>query len=272
MSFEPRWSQTDLDALRRAVHSLEVPGLAIQVANRIGKPIEGMMQYLPKGTSEVVENAVHKALERALEVAISSLGTVEVAQPDKFHKAMAGLTGGIGGFFGLGALAMELPVSTTIMLRSIAEIARREGEDLDDTEGRLACLEVFALGGRSSADDAAETAYFTTRAALAQAIREAAQFMASRGLSGHGAPVLIRLIGQIASRFGIVVSEKAALQAVPVFGAIGGSTVNLLFIDHFQNVARGHFTVRRLERKYGQEDVQKRYEIECLRLGSDVRS
>ena len=39
--------------------------------------------------------------------------------------------------------------------------------------------------------------------------------------------------------------------------AIGGSLVNGLFIDHFQNMARGHFKVRRLERKYGREEVQR---------------
>jgi hypothetical protein len=31
---------------------------------------------------------------------------------------------------------------------------------------------------------------------------------------------------------------------------------NLLFIDHFQDVARGHFIVRRLERAYGAETVR----------------
>jgi hypothetical protein len=39
-------------------------------------------------------------------------------------------TGGVGGLFGLPALAIELPISTTIMLRSIADIARSEDEDI----------------------------------------------------------------------------------------------------------------------------------------------
>jgi hypothetical protein len=33
------------------------------------------------------------------------------------------------------------------MLRSIADIARSEGEDLSDPEAALSCVEVFALGG-----------------------------------------------------------------------------------------------------------------------------
>jgi hypothetical protein len=50
-----------------------------------------------------------------------------------------------------------------------------------------------------------------------------------------------------------------AAQAVPVIGALGGATINLLFVDHFQDVARGHFIIRRLEREYGKEEVQKEY-------------
>jgi len=55
------------------------------------------------------------------------------------------------------------------------------------------------------------------------------------------------------------VSQKFMAQAVPVAGAVGGATINVLFIDHFQGLARGHFIVRRLERKYGLETVRTSY-------------
>ena len=51
--------------------------------------------------------------------------------------------------------------------------------------------------------------------------------------------------------------------AVPLIGAAGAATVNLLFMQHFQEMARGHFVVRRLERKYGKEAVQAAYEEIC---------
>jgi hypothetical protein len=63
----------------------------------------------------------------------------------------------------------------------------------------------------------------------------------------------------VASRFGITVSEKVAAQAVPVLGAAGGALINTIFIDHFQDIARGHFIVRRLERKYGADLVKEEY-------------
>ena len=76
----------------------------------------------------------------------------------------------------------------------------------------------------------------------------------------EGAPFLVRFLTQIASRFGVVVSQKIAAQAVAVVGALGGAAVNLAFIEHFQDVARGHFTVRRLERVYGADAVRAEYD------------
>jgi hypothetical protein len=76
----------------------------------------------------------------------------------------------------------------------------------------------------------------------------------------EGGPVLVRLLAQIASRFGVVVTQKLAAQAVPLIGALGGAAVNYAFIDHSQEIARAHFTVRRLERRYGKDAVRTAYD------------
>ena len=72
----------------------------------------------------------------------------------------------MGGFFGPLAVLAELPVTTTLMLRSIADIARSEGEDLADVQTRLACFQVFALGGRTRDDERAEIGYYGLRVSL----------------------------------------------------------------------------------------------------------
>ncbi len=54
--------------------------------------------------------------------------------------------------------------------------------------------------------------------------------------------------------------QKIAAQAVPLIGAAGGALINTIFIDHFQDMARGHFIIRRLERVYGTDEVQRQYE------------
>jgi hypothetical protein len=104
---------------------------------------------------------------------------------------------------------------------------------------------VFALGGSKGELDAANSGYFAVRGLLAKSVAEAARFIVDRGLLAEGGPVLVRLIAQIASRFGVVVTQKLAAQAVPMIGALGGAAVNYAFIDHFQEIARAHFTVRR---------------------------
>ncbi|HEY8578284.1 MAG TPA: EcsC family protein, partial [Beijerinckiaceae bacterium] len=149
---------------------------------------------------------------------------------------------------------------TTLILRAIADIARAEGEDLRDPEAALACLEVFALGGRTTADDHLDSGYFLVRGLLAQAVSEAAAHVARHGVAQEGAPALVRLIAAIAARFGVGVSQKAAAQAAPVFGAVGGAAINYAFAAHFQSLAHGHFTVRRLERTYGPATVRAAYD------------
>ena len=95
---------------------------------------------------------------------------------------------------------------------------------------------------------------------LAKSITEAAEYIAGRSFVEETAPPLLRFLAQVGTRFGVQVSEKAMAQLVPIIGAAGGALVNTLFIDHFQDVARGHFTVRRLERKYGEDVVRLAYE------------
>ena len=72
--------------------------------------------------------------------------------------------------------------------------------------------------------------------------------------------MLISFLAKIAARFGVEVSEKAAAQLVPIAGAAGGLALNVLFTNHFQRLAEGHFAVRRLERKYGPDTVRRAYE------------
>jgi hypothetical protein len=250
----------DLAALHRAVQALEHPGLAARLANMVGKPIELIGHVLPASASQTISAATSKGLHLALDVALRTMHSAPHPGSQLVHKALATASGAAGGAFGLATLPLELPVSTIIMLRSIADIARSEGEDLSEPESALSCVQVFALGGRVGADDASESGYFAVRGMLAKSVTEAARFIAERGVIKEGGPVLIRFITQVASRFGVVVTQKVAAQAVPLVGALGGAAVNYAFMEHFQNVARGHFTVRRLERAYGQDLVRAEYE------------
>lgn len=255
-----QFSPADRDALAAAVHRLEGPSLAGRLAALAGKPVGFLQRALPAAASTAVAKATKHALERALDVALFSLRNKRLTGGRKLHSGLAFTSGAVGGAFGLAALAVELPVSTTIMLRAIAAIARQEGEDLADPRTGLACLEVFALGSPPADQGRAETDYFAVRAMLARGLVEIADFAIDKGAIREGAPLFVRFMTQIVSRFGVVVSQKLAAQAVAVVGALGGAAINLAFAEHFQEVARGHFTVRRLERRYGAEPVRTEYE------------
>ena len=261
-----RLSSVELDELAFAARCLDGGGFAARLAERFGRSVEAIGRNLPQSLRRLAGRAAERALRAALAVA---LRTIDHAAPAKAargaHKAATAASGAIGGAFGPLATAVELPVSTAILMRSIAQIAREEGEDTTRPEGALACLEVFALGGEPG-EAAIEGGYFAVRAALARSVAESARFLAERSLAGEGAPLIARLIAQIAARFGLVAGEKFAAQAVPIVGAIGGAAVNLAFAEHFQTLARGHFIVRRLERRHGAEAVQ--FEFQRLRGGA----
>ena len=250
----------DLAALQRAVWSLEHPGLAARLTNMVGKPIELIGDALPTSARRVIATATSKALQAALKVALRTMPRTDHAGSGLLHKALATASGAAGGAFGLATLPVELPVSTIIMLRSIAEIARSHGEDLSDPESALSCIQVFALGGPAASTDASESGYFAVRAILAKSVTEAARFIAERGVVEESAPVLVRFVTLVASRFGIVLTQKFAAQALPLVGALGGASVNYVFIHHFQEMAQGHFTVRKLERAYGKDIVRAEYD------------
>jgi EcsC protein family len=257
-------SDAELAELRAAVRALEGSTFASRLTNLLGTQVEMVGRSLPAPARKMIAQASETALRAALRVAVKTIDSRSPAKAARgMHKAMAAASGAIGGAFGLAAVPVELPVSTTIMLRSIAQIAREEGEDLAQPEAALACIEVFALGGRAPGKAAFESSYFAIRGMLAQTVTESARFILQRGLADETAPVLVRLVAQVAARFGVVVSEKLAAQAVPVLGAVGGAVVNTAFIEHFQTIARGHFTVRRLERLHGADVV--RFEYERLR-------
>lgn len=243
---------------------LENPGVAAQIANALGAPIESLVaKRLPKVVTRSIDGVTRRALQVAMKSALLSLRGKTVAHAPAAtarHTLAVAVAGGAGGFFGLPGLMVELPVTTTVMLRSIADIARSEGESLNDPETALACLEVLAHGGRSASDDGAESGYFAVRTAMAQQLSAAAHYVAAHGFASKGAPALVSLVSRIAAKFSVNVGEKLAVQAVPLVGAVSGATLNTLFMRHFQAMARGHFIVRRLERRFGAEAVRRAYD------------
>lgn len=257
-------SREEMHELEWAYRRLEHPSFAIWLSSMLGAPIEQGLAILPSYWQRRVRRVAEASIGRALDLAIRSLA----GEPSRWsgaalHRTVAALSGAASGFVGPLGLVGDLPVTTTLMLRQIATVARENGEDLTRLESRLACMQVFALGGRTREDDAAETGYFGLRVALGvhfPGVRHA-------GPAVH-VPYAIELARQIAARFGVVISQHAAVRMIPIAGALGGATLHVLFMRHFEDIARGHFIVRRLERAHGPEPVRLAYRRLALADGA----
>jgi hypothetical protein len=201
--------------------------------------------------SSLLEAALHTAYR----VGIAGLNPNGTDRPVRHRLArwLAAASGGAGGFAGAAGIAADLPVTTCMMMRSIAAIARSHGEDVSSEETRRACLEVFALGTHEGNEQDIDVAYWATRAAF-----------------GHASITL--LIRQVASRFGIVLAQKYLAQAVPVLGAATGSALNFFFMQHYQRMAEVHFTVREVERRRDPDSVRACFDemVQAARAGRRV--
>jgi hypothetical protein len=255
-----RLSEADLADLREAKRRLESPSLTAKIADTVGRPIERGFKLLPKNWSAKVNDATETALVHGLDFAVQTMGAPEPRKARNWlHKLVIASSGAAAGAVGPYSLIVELPFSTAVILRSIADIARSQGHDISLIQVKLACLEVLALGSKRGSVDAVETGYWAVRGALARSISDAASHLAEKGLTERGAPPLARLIVAIASRFSTVVTEEAAAKAIPVIGAVSGGAINYLFMAHFQDLAWAHFVVKRLENTYGSELVKSIY-------------
>ena len=212
----------DLEDLTMAKGLLENPGFAASLTNLVGKPVEGALCLLPDGRNNRLAKTIGFSLEKFYHTGLLGMkGTSPGKYSNGLYKGVVFISGGIGGWGGFSTLMFELPFSITVMLRSIADIARCEGENIHSPETRLECLKIFAFGDESHSDDASQSGYYAVRYALAEL-----------------SPLITRrVISKIAEQFSIRVSQKAMAQITPGISAFAGSGINILFISHFQNIA-----------------------------------
>lgn len=254
-----RLTDPEMVELRWAYQNLEHPSLAARLSDVLASPIEEGLKLLPKTWRRRVEKTTEANMHRTLALAVASMGHVPTVRAHNWmHKFLAIGTGAVGGFFGPLTVLAELPLTTTLIFRSIADVANSQGEDLSEPEARLACAQVFALGGRTREDEAADLGYYGLRITLGLHFENILEY-AGPGEGVH-IPIAINLVRAIAARFGVVISDQAAARMIPFAGAVSGALLNYVFIKHYQDVARGHFIVRRLERQYGVEAIRDEYQ------------
>ncbi|MGR3716052.1 MAG: EcsC family protein [Thermohalobaculum sp.] len=172
--------------------------------------------------------AAEQALSYAFDVAV--LGA-KIDAPPQAGGILAAASGLAGGAAGLAGFLPDAAFTTLIIMRDIARAAQSAGEDLTSDATRAACIQVFFLK-----------------------TGEESGYLSARLLVQSGA--VRALIARAASTWGALLGEKLAAGTVPVLSALSAASLNVAFVTHYRGLARGHFTIRRLEREHGEEAVR----------------
>ncbi|MFO1163999.1 MAG: EcsC family protein [Paracoccus sp. (in: a-proteobacteria)] len=231
----------EIDRLARRY--LAAGGIAMEVLNAVGGKAEGLVEKLPQSVRGRLDRLTHAALDRAFDAAARSRGVLR-DRGDMFNRLLSTTSGAVGGIAGLGGAMLELPVTITLLLRAIMDIASEHGFDPNSDAARRAALQIFASSGPLSEDDGTDLGLLTARMTI----------------TGH---TVQALIGRVAPRLSASMAQKLAAQTVPVLGAVAGATINYNFTRYYQELARVHFGLMRLSEETG---IPREALIEALEL------
>lgn len=213
-----------LDAL--AKRHAAAGNVGIQILNVVGGQAEGLLDRLPRGIRDRLGDGTEQALKLAMTTAQHSRKVVG-EQPAWLTRVVTTAMGAAGGFGGLPSALAELPITTTILLRAIQDVAAEHGFDAAEHGVMFDCIQVLAAAGPLDHDDGSDVAFLSTRLAVTGATLQA-------------------LIARVAPRLATVLGQKLAAQTVPVLGAAAGAATNYAYTSYYQQMAQVHFGLRRL--------------------------
>ena len=271
-------SDEDFDALI-AIATLDV-GATTRLIGATEKLGGIAAKALPKWFKAGIEKALTPILTSAnTMVAYSHAGTDPTwanwigarLSGQTFHKVAAAASGAIGGSLGPLTAVGDVIISTSLIMRSIQEIARDYGEDLSNPEALADCLSVLAMGGPRSDDDDLDSAFWNMRAGLKLGIREKVVLKAvetglktetaQRVLGSQAVSEIIQSAAfkKIIERFGIATQAAFAEKAVPIIGGMAGALVNYQFLSYYQKMAHVLYRLKPIEERYEEGQVVSCY-------------
>lgn len=220
---------SEIDRLARRY--LNAGGIAMEMLNAVGGRAEGLIERLPAPVRKRMDGVTHAALNRAFDAASRSRGLLR-DRGDWFNRALSTASGAAGGLAGFAGAAIEMPITVTLLLRAIMDIAAEHGFDPDSDQARSEALYVFASAGPLERDEGADLGLLAARMTI----------------TGQ---TLQTLIAKVAPRLSASLAQKLAAQAVPVLGAVAGATINYSFTRYYQEIARVQFGLMRLSEETG---------------------
>lgn len=130
----------DLDLMREAARILAAEkGLAFRLGSFVGDQTEGFVnatgRFLMNNSAFSARKLVEMSLSGLYEAATRGMDTVALAEEvaatsaGRRHKLISTISGAATGFMGAPGMIVDIPLTTGLMLRSIAGIARSYGEE-----------------------------------------------------------------------------------------------------------------------------------------------
>lgn len=217
---------TDAELDRLAARYRAAGGLGVQLLTLAGGKAEHLLERLPAPVKARLGEATELALKLAMKAAHSSRGALP-DQADWFNRTMSTAMGAAGGFGGLPSALVELPATTTVLLRIIQGVAVEYGFDPGAESVQFDCIRVFAAAGPLDSDDGADLGFLTLRMTLTGGAMQ-------------------KLIATVAPKLAMVLGQKLATQTIPVLGAVAGATTNYVYSGYYREIAHVHFGLRRL--------------------------
>ncbi len=218
-----------IDGLARRY--LRAGGVGMELLVVVGGKAEGLIERLPAAVRGRMDRITLAALNHAFDAASRSRGLVR-ERGDMFNRLLSTTSGAVGGLAGISGAVLELPVTVTLLLRAIMDIAAEHGFDPVSDEARREALHVFASAGPLSDDDGTDMGLLAARMTLTGQTVQA-------------------LITRVAPRLSASLAQKLAAQAVPILGALAGASINYSFTRYYQELARVHFGLLRLSQETG---------------------
>lgn len=235
-SLVPALPQAELIALARRYRRANSG--VMRLLNGLGNKVEDKLTFLPAPLRDRALTLTEGALTAAYGAA--SLGGRMGHMGGRSQKALASVAGAVGGFGGMATSVAEIPVTITLILHAIQEVAVRHGFDPAEEGTRREVLRTFAAGSPMAQDDGINTAFIGARLTLT-------------------GPALHSMITNVAPKIAATLGQKLAAQAVPVLGAVVGAGLNLAYISYYRELAEVRFTLLRLAQDHGAEAVSQAF-------------
>lgn len=216
-----------------------VPESAIRAvldgANSVGEYLADEADVLRDGGVTSIEALRAKDLEVSDRIANVS---------HNWANGLATGIGGGGGVFGLPGMAVDIPLTITLALRSIHKIGLCYGYRCDDVIGKQFVLGILAASGANSQEE--RIAAIATLHSLGVVLQKVTwkQMTMNAAQNQFSKDALLMAVKQLARQLGINITKRKALGAIPIIGAAIGGSVNYWYMNDVCWAARRAFQER----------------------------